>query len=344
MKRVISLILLVVFLSFSRLSTAQDIHQAQFFALPVLMNPAFAGNMEFDCKELKSNIRASLLNRRQWSAFSSDAFAAEVYRKKSRIGLALLFQNQRISQGRLQNTSAGIAASHRLGLGDDWHMASGIRMNIVRRNFLVREFRFTDQFNDNGFTGRMTDDNFSAIGSVSTYADLSAGTLFFTRLFFAGLSVQHVNRPLLSDLSDERLGMKFSLQTGCKIEFRSDPNFGLFKRDVSLHPVCQLRVQKPFSQLDAGFYYNHEPFLAGLIYRGMGLFKKDADREYSQDAAVLMLGIKRDGFKLGYSVEINLKRKTFGGFPSHELSLSYQYARKGCLRRRFGKWISVPLF
>ena len=323
---------------------AQDLQQAQFFALPVNMNPAFAGNMEFDCKELRSNFRGSLQSRRQWSAFKSDAFALEMFRKKSRLGFALLFRSQRFAESRLQSTGTGAAMSHRLSLGENWHLASGLQFNLVRRNFDFVRFRFTDQFTDKGYTGQVTADNLAGSNPVGTYADFSAGTLLFTRLFWTGLSVHHANRPIVSDFSEQRLPMLFSIHAGYKVEFRSDPNFGLFKRDVSLHPVWQLRWQKPFTQMDVGLYYNYEPFFGGLIYRGLGILQKDADGIPSQDAAVFLFGIKRDGFRLGYSFEINLKRKTYGGFPTQELSLSYQYARKGCLRRRFGKWISAPVF
>lgn len=323
---------------------AQDMQQAQFYAVPVLFNPALAGNMEFDCKELRSNVRGSLQSRRQWSAFKSDAFALELFRKKSRLGFALLFRSQRQGGSRLQSTSGGTAVSHRLSLGDNWHMASGIQFNLVHRNFDSRDFRFTDQFTDKGFSSQPTADNLSGSGPAGTYADLSAGTLFFTRLFWTGLSVHHANQPVQSDFSSQRLPMKLSFQAGYKFEFRSDPNFGLFRRDVSLHPVMLLRWQRPFAQMDAGLYYNYEPFFGGFFYRGLGFLRTDADGLASQDAAVFLFGIKRDGLRLGYSLEINLKRKTYGGFPTQEITLSYQYAKKGCLRRRFGKWISVPVF
>ena len=138
--------------------------------------------------------------------------------------------------------------------------------------------------------------------------------------------------------------MKISLHAGYKIEFRSPGDFGLFRRDVSLHPVWQLRYQKPFTQMDAGLYYNHEPFVAGVLYRGFALLREDADQRVSQDAAVLLFGIKKEGFRIGYSVEVNLKRKTAGSTPTQEISLSFQFAKKGCLRRRYGKWISIPSF
>jgi type IX secretion system PorP/SprF family membrane protein len=325
---------------------AQDMQQAQFFAMPILMNPAFAGNMEFDCKELRSAFRGSLLSRRQWGNFNSDAFNLEIYRRKSRIGFALLIQNQRISSRGFSSTAFGSAISHRLALGDNWHLASGLQLGLVRRSLAFQNFRFTDQFTDRGFTGQLTADNLSLASQSRLFPDLSAGVLAFTRRFWSGISVLHANQPIVSELSsgEERLPMKISLHAGYKIEFRSTGDFGLFRRDVSLHPVWQLRYQKPFTQMDAGFYYNHEPFVAGLLYRGFALLREDADQRVSQDAAVLLLGIKKEGFRIGYSVEVNLKRKTATSFPTQEISLSFQFSKKGCLRRRYGKWISIPSF
>ena len=323
---------------------AQDLQHAQFFALPVLMNPAFAGNLEFDCRELKSSARAAVLSRRQWGVFNSDALCLELFRKKSQLGLALQVQSQRQAGNRLSSNSAGLALSHRLGLGETWHLASGIQMSLVQRGFAFQQLKYTGQFNDQGFTGIQTADNLSPADPGKFFADFSAGAIAFSRLFWSGISVQHANRPLLSDFSEERLPLKISLHAGYKIEFRPEPNFGLFRRDISLHPVWQLRMQKPFSQMDAGFYYNHEPFMAGVLYRGFAIIRKDAAQRISQDAVVLLAGIKKDGFKLGYSTELNLRRKSASIALTHELSLSYQYARKGCARRRYGKWISIPSF
>lgn len=336
--------LLIMLLSCIHNLKAQDLQNGQFFSVPVLINPAFAGEMEFDCKEMKSNLRGSMLSRRQWgSSFNSDAFVLELFRKKSRLGFALQFQHQRISGNRLSNTSGGFALSHRLNLGNEWHLASGLQFNMVQQGFGFSGMRFTDQFNDKGFTGQATADNLPATADSKVFPDLAAGLLVFGQKFWTGFSIQHLTQPVLSYLQpDARLAAKFSIQAGMKFPFRSDPNFGLFRRDVSLHPVLQWRRQGPFSQTDAGAYYNHEPFFAGMLYRGFAVLKTDADNRISQDAIVFLLGIKQNGFRLGYSMELNLKRKTTGAFPTHELSLSYQYARKGCLRRRYGKWIPVP--
>lgn len=342
-------VLRILFISGSLLSGilpaawSQDVQQAQFFALPVLSNPAFTGNMEFDCKDLKSNFRGSVASRRQWgSAFQSDAMAVELFRKKSRMGYGLLVQSQRAGS-RLSVFSAGIALSHRVSIADKWHLSFGLQAELVRRVFGFRDLRFTDQFSNEGFSGQATADNLAGPADARLYPDFSAGILAFNGIFWAGASLRHISRPVLSELdANTRMPMKYTIQAGMKIAFRSDPNFGLFKRDVSLHPVVQIRMQAPFSQMDAGFFYNHEPFMAGILYRGFAFAKTDADNRASQDAAVFLLGVKREGLRLGYSVEINLKRKSSGMAPSHEITLSYQYARKGCLRRRYGKWIPVP--
>ena len=325
-------------------SFAQDVQQAQFFAIPVMSNPAFAGNMEFDCKELKSNFRGSWQSRRQWgAAFSSDAMVLELFRKKSRMGMALNLRNQRVNGGHFSANSGGLAISHRLNLGNEWHLASGVQLDVVQRGFSFTGLRFTDQFSENGYTGRTGSDNAAGPAFSRVFPDLATGLLAFNQRFWTGISVHHLTRPVLSDINGSiRLERKFTLQAGLKIPFRSEPNFGLFRRDVSLHPVWQWRIQQPFSQMDAGMYYNHEPFVAGLLYRGFAILKKDADNRISQDAIVFLLGIKHEGFRMGYSIELNLKRKGYGSFPSQELSLSYQLAKNGCLRRRYGKWIPVP--
>jgi type IX secretion system PorP/SprF family membrane protein len=333
-----------VFLAMNFLGLAQDFQQAQFFALPVTANPAFAGHMEFDCKEMKSNLRGSWLSRRQWgSAFNSDGVIVELFRKKSRMGFAVQIQNQRVAGSKFSSTAGGLSVSHRLNIGSNWHISSGLQISLVQRGFAFSELRFTDQFTDQGYSPLTTSQQQILPADSRVYPDASAGLLGFNERFWAGMSVQQITRPSVSIIrSGERLPMKFTLQAGMKFPFRSSPNFGLFRRDVSLHPVWQWRISQPFSQMDAGFYYNHEPVMAGILYRGAVFGKTDADQRLTQDAVVFLMGIKQDGLRLGYSIELNLKRKTTGAFPTHELTMSYQYARKGCLRRKYGKWIPVP--
>lgn len=323
---------------------AQDAQFSQYFAAPVLINPAFAGNMEFDCKDLKSNLKATLNNRRQWGNFHTDALTGEYFNKKKRIGLAFLAQNQRINTAKLINTSFGVVASYKLALNSEWNFNSGLQLAVANRSLGVSGLKFTDQFSDEGFTGRQTIDNVRNSESIF-YPDIGLGGIFYTSNFWSGLSIHHVNMPNISNLGlVQRLPMRFSLQGGYKYEFRSNRTFGNFKKDISLRPVYQFRVQGPFNQLDFGMYYTNEPFVVGLMYRGVPIGKTGADGLVSQDAVVLLLGFKQDGFKLGYSFDAGLSKIGLQGGGSHELSLSYQYVKKGCKRRKYGKWVPIPGF
>lgn len=338
-------LLFLVFFSLSGLrSMAQDAQFSQFFSAPVLTNPAFAGNMEYDCKDLKSNLKATLNNRRQWGNFNTDALTLEYFNKKKKLGLAMLAQRHTIGGAKLQNTTFGVAASYKLQLNSEWNFNSGLQISMGNRNMGFNTLRFTDQFTDAGYNGKSTIDNVNNTASVF-YPDISAGGIIFSRDFWTGLSIHHINRPNISNLGNtERLPMKFALQGGYKFEFRSNRSFGNFKKDISLKPVYQLRFQGPFSQMDMGMYYTNEPFVVGVMYRGIPVGKKGADDLISQDAMVVLLGYKQDGFKFGYSFDAGLSKIGLLGGGSHEISLSFQYAKKGCKRRKYGKWVPIPAF
>jgi len=323
---------------------AQDQQYAQFFSAPVLINPAFAGNMEYDCAGLASNLKATVNSRRQWGNFSTDAFTCEYFNKKKKLGLAVLFQSHRVEDARLQSSLFGIVASYKLQLNSEWNFNSGLQIAMGNRNLGFSNLKFTDQFNDEGFTGKQTIDNIKNTESV-LYPDIGAGGIFYSKDSWVGLSIHHLNLPNISNLGYvERLPMKFSLQAGHKFEFRSNRSFGNFKSDISLKPVVQIRVQGPYSQMDLGMYYTYEPFVVGVMYRGIPVGKVGADNLISQDAAVLLLGYKQDGFKLGYSFDAGLSKIGLLGGGSHEVSISFQYAKKGCKRRKYGKWVPIPAF
>jgi len=325
-------------------SFAQDAQFSQFFSAPVLTNPAFAGNMEYDCKDLKSNLKATLNSRRQWGNFQTDAISLEYFNKKKRTGLAFIAQNHRVGEARLQSTLIGLVASYKLQLNSQWNFNSGLQISMGNRNLGFSNLKFTDQFTDEGYNGKQTIDNTKNTASVF-YPDVSAGGIVFSRDFWMGVSFHHLNMPNISNLGHtERLPIKFAIQGGYKFEFRSNRTFGNFKKDISLKPVYQLRFQGPFNQMDLGMYYTNEPLVLGVMYRGIPVGKKGADNLISQDAIVLLLGYKQDGFKLGYSFDAGLSKIGLLGGGSHEISLSFQYAKKGCKRRKYGKWVPIPAF
>jgi len=325
-------------------SFAQDTQYSQFFSAAVLTNPAFAGNMEYDCSDLKSNFKGTLNNRRQWGNFSTDAFTIEYFNKKKKIGLAALVQSHRVEGSKFQTTNFGIVASYKMQLTSKWSFNSGLQLGMGNRNLGFSQLKFTDQFDGNGFTGKQTIDNIRNTESIF-YPDISAGGILYSKDTWVGLSAHHVNGPNISNLGlTEKLPMKLSIHGGHKFEFRSNRTYGNFKKDISFKPVFQIRLQGPFNQLDFGAYYTNEPFVVGLMYRGVPIGKEGADKLISQDAAILLLGYKRDGFKLGYSFDAGLSKIGLLGGGSHEISVSFQYAKKGCKRRKFGKFVPIPSF
>jgi type IX secretion system PorP/SprF family membrane protein len=335
---------LFLVICFSNTLMAQDPQFSQFFSAAVLTNPAFAGNMEYDCKDLKSNLKATLNSRRQWGNFQTDAISLEYFNKKKKLGLAFITQNHRIDAAKLMTTTVSLVASYKLQINSRWRFNSGLQAGMGNRNLGFNNLRFTDQFNDEGYTGRQTIDNQKNQASVF-YPDISLGGIIYTNHFWTGLSIHHVNMPNISQLGyTERLPMRFSIQGGYTLEFRSNRSFGNFKKDISLRPVYQFRLQGPFNQLDMGAYYTHEPFILGFMYRGIPVGKLGADRQVSQDAAVVLLGYKYNGFKLGYSFDAGLSSIGLLGGGSHEISLSFQYAKKGCKKRKYGKWVPIPSF
>jgi type IX secretion system PorP/SprF family membrane protein len=335
---------LLVAVFYSMVVRAQDPQFSQFFSAAVLTNPAFAGNMEYDCKDLKSNLKATLNSRRQWGNFQTDAISLEYFNKKKKLGLAFITQNNRIEAAKLITTTVSLVASYKLQLNSRWKVNSGLQIGMGNRNLGFNNLRFTDQFNDEGYTGRQTIDNQKNQASIF-YPEISLGGIIYTSKFWTGLSIHHVNMPNISQLGyTERLPMRFSIQGGYTVEFRSNRSFGNFKKDISLRPVYQFRLQGPFNQLDLGAYYTHEPFILGLMYRGIPVGKMGADRLVSQDAAVLLLGYKHNGFKLGYSFDAGLSSIGLLGGGSHEISLGFQYAKKGCKKRKYGKWVPIPAF
>jgi type IX secretion system PorP/SprF family membrane protein len=323
---------------------AQDPQFSQFFAAPILLNPAFTGNMEFDCKQKSGQVKAMLNSRNQWGNFRTDAFAADYFNKKKQIGLGVVFQSHRISGTRFMSNEVGIAGSYRLTVNDDWNFNSGLQLSLGSRSVGFNNLRFTDQFSEDGYNGNITKDN-EQNTPVIFYPDISTGGVIYNRTTWAGLSLHHLNRPNVSNLQNiHRLPVRISLHGGHTFWLNKSRLYSSYKKEISVKPTVQIRNRGPFFMMDVGSYYTFEPIVVGLWYRGVPLGKGGADNKPNQDAVVFMIGYKSNGIRFGYSYDLSMHRSGMYNGGSHEISLAYQKVSDKCKKRRYGAAMPIPGF
>ena len=84
------------------------------------------------------------------------------------------------------------------------------------------------------------------------------------------------------------------------------------------------RQQEQYRQLDLGVYWYRSPFVAGLWYRGIPLYKE----VFNRDAFTALVGIKTRSMNIGYSYDFTISRLITSTGGSHEISLSYMFKTK----------------
>ena len=83
-------------------------------------------------------------------------------------------------------------------------------------------------------------------------------------------------------------------------------------------------MQGQADQLDVGLYLTHNPFMAGLWYRGLPV-KKYGTGVKNSESIVIMGGLIHKGLTIGYSYDIVVSQLASLSGGAHELSLIYQW-------------------
>ena len=89
MQRYFYFSLVLISLVFTHVANAQDPQFSQIYASPLYLNPAFVGNLEYDCRRLSASRYKVMMNyRAQYNADFNTLYATIDYRDKGgKLGL-----------------------------------------------------------------------------------------------------------------------------------------------------------------------------------------------------------------------------------------------------------------
>jgi type IX secretion system PorP/SprF family membrane protein len=327
---------------------AQDPQFTQIYSAPIYLNPAFAGNLEYDCRKLPaSRIKTNINYRTQYGNDFSTLYASIDYREKTgKLGLGATFVHDEYGLAPVSCTQASLVASYKSPVDIEWQIHTGIQIGYQYRNVNLGRFVFPEQISDHGISNSSNANLLK--GADARFLDLGLGGLIFNDKMYLGLSAHHLNTPNQSfrgDTSDP-LEMKLSAHAGYKITLSRAKGFKKSRKpEKSITPTCHFRYQNPFKQLEIGTFVNLEPAIFGLWYRGLPLFK-GPDGRFNQEALCLMAGAKLPTdyglVRLGLSYDIPMG----GNIPylgnTFEISLGYQFIDERCRKRIVYRRIPNP--
>ena len=303
---------------------AQDPQYSQYYGNALYLSPAFAGAEE--------NSRAIFATRYQWPGLDastvSNTFSADHYFSHYKSGVGLIATSDVFTASKLQSSEIGIIYAYQTNVTKKIVFRPALQLSYVNRSIDFSKLTFGSQYNDDGFQGGNSNEPFNS-GKIS-YADISTGGLLYTKNYWVGLSVHHLNTPNQSFIKDEsRLPMKASFFAGYKFSFTPEwrkkhinPN-----EDKSITPTFMYKMQGKSDQLDIGLYGRYNALVVGIWYRGIPV-KVYAPESTNNDALVFLIGFVYEGFSAGYSYDYTISKLTSRSGGAHELTLSYAFTTK----------------
>ncbi|MBO0929888.1 PorP/SprF family type IX secretion system membrane protein [Fibrella aquatilis] len=303
---------------------AQDPQFSQYYALPLYLNPAYAG--------YGNGIRANAIYRNQWrdlGQYNTFAASADVPYACGRLKLGggVLLMNDRQSST-VETLNGGITLVPAVLEGDQYSARLGVYLGAGQRSYRRDGLTFMDQLTTTG-TLNPTQDPFATASLSRAFFDVGVGGLIdfsftdsdeddkdaskYGDMDWIGISVSHINQPRIemgAGVPTYRLPMHISLHAGSRL------GFGAW----SVTPLANFRMQGSLRQLDFGVYTGYYQFVLGLLYRGVPLSRQLVGQP-TQDALVALVGIQSNGFSVGFSYDATISGLTGYTGNSFEFSL-----------------------
>ena len=347
MKRTATLFFMLLCLLMFQRVQAQDPQFSQIYASPLYLNPAFTGNLEYDCRRLPvSRYKVMTSYRSQYNSDFNTFYTTIDYREKSgRLGLGGIVLHDKSGSTPLTSTMVGFLGSYKVPIINDWQVHMGLQASFNYRSANYYKFTYPDQFTPTGLTASTNEP--IANGAEATFIDFATGILLFNDKMYVGGAAHHLNQPNQSlSSATERLPLKVSLHGGYRIILKKGRGFGKAKGpEKSITPTIHYKNQGNSNQLDVGTFFNYEPIILGAWYRGIP-FLPTPDGNLNHEAAVLLAGVKVPTdyglVRVGFSYDFPLRTQVNSLGRTFELTLSYQMINEKCRKRIIYKRIPCP--
>ena len=319
MKKVFAIIGILM----SGILEAQDINFSQFYELPLLRNPALAG-------QYRGDIRVTSAFRNQWNSvtvpFRTTALGTELKfgvsaNSNDYLSLGLQLTNDVAGDSKLGKTQIMPLIAYHKSVSNDRnaYLSLGVLGGAVQQKFDPTRLKFDDQFVNGAYT--VTNPTHEAFTNTNvTYWDASVGLKYssdfgYNHAYYLGAGYFHFTQPKVAfaSFNDVRLNNKFVLNAGLSLA-TSDFDKVIVYLDY-FH-------QGGSDQAQGGFLFRHD------------LLQEDVDFSVGitagafirwNDAVVPVVKLDYYNWAFGISYDANISKlvqasKARGGF---EVTISY---------------------
>lgn len=313
---------------------AQDPQFSQWYAAPQYLNPALTGNTHQD--------RIAANYRLQWPGvrpgYETYMVAYDHRFSNAPAGIGGMVLRDKAGTSGLTSTTVGLSYSFEARINYKRAIRFGTRLGYTMRGVDPSGYLFADQvIRDNA--AQTLEPNL--IQQVN-YLDIAGGFMYYSEHFWAGVGVNHLNKPNMSLVidGDARLLPRTSVHAGYR--FPIDGRH-ISKSDTRMTIASHYKMQGKWDQLDIGWYIDHGQLTGGLWYRGLPIVKAYQPGYGNNEAVVVMMGYATESqLRFVYSYDVTISKLTMKSAGAHELSLIYEWPKKA--KNRKHKIIPCPKF
>ncbi len=293
---------------------AQDPQFSQSYATPLYLNPAFTG--------ANKHQRLVMNYRNQWPGALDNGFVTysasyDFNWSALRSGLGIYVMQDRAGMSALTYQTIGGLYAYDVKLTRKLNLRTGFHVAYAQKNIDFSRLLFNDQLERGGGPSFEANKYFNV-----SFLDYNVGALLYSEKAFIGFAAHHLTEPNESFIGfDSHIPRKYTLHGA----YTFDLNVSGAKK--SIMPSFNFKKQGNFDQLDLGVYYNHEPLVLGLWYRGIPITGLNAKDYLNNDAFVILLGYSMEDrpLRVGYSYDITTSGLFQKSGGSHEISVVYEF-------------------
>lgn len=293
--------------------SAQDPVLSQFYSAPLLMNPAFAGTTNAP--------KVSLNYRNQWSsifnAYETYAVSYDQYFEGIKSGIGFSVMMDQAGDGIYNTGNFNLTYAYRLTVSENVFIKGGVQAGLYQTSLDWDKLVFLDQLDP--FDGQISMSEEERPAQLTKgYLDLSTGLLIYSKMFYGGVSLYHINTPneSLLEINEgliDGLPMRISLHGGAQISL-SKNNKSKFPAFIS--PNVMYTKQRNFQQVNLGTYVGLGPIYGGAWFR---------HTFSNSDAAIFLVGFTKNIVKIGYSYDLTVSQLQAESNGSHEISIMLNF-------------------
>jgi type IX secretion system PorP/SprF family membrane protein len=294
----------------------QDPVFSQFFASPLQLNPAFAGNAYAPFIALNYRMQYPAFNG-SGAAYSTFAASYDQHLEGLNSGIGFSLMADDAGQGIYKKTYTSVHYSYKVSINKNLTTRIGVEAGFIQANLDWNKLIFLDQIGDLSNPDaplRPTNEVPLASNSRNIF-DMSTGFLIYGSGFHAGISAKHLATPnegFINANQNLRIGLptRWTIHGGYEIVLKRATRYAPANY---ITPLLMHVRQGDFSQTILGASGGFGYITGGLMYRHSGS---------QAESIISMIGFKQDYFKIGYSYDYSVGGLFGQTGGSHEISVT----------------------